>query len=163
MNLPQLIDFLSSKKDFFQNITIWKTIPASSESRSPFPDTIPDNIKEVLRKKGISSLYTHQATAFERIIAGENVVIVTPTASGKTLSYNLPILTTLLDQPEIRTLYLFPTKALAQDQVHELQDLIDRLGEKIICHTFDGDTPPEVRRTIRAAGHIVVTNPDKIV
>jgi DEAD/DEAH box helicase domain-containing protein len=162
MNLPQLLDHLGSKKDFLNNVTIWKTIPATEAQTSPFPESIPHKIVNVLEKNGITSLYTHQASAFDEIKSGKNVVIVTPTASGKTLTYNLPILTTLLEQPEIRTLYLFPTKALAQDQVHELHHMIEALGEKIICHTFDGDTPPEVRRTLRSAGHIVVTNPDML-
>ena len=162
MNLPQLLDYLGNKKDFLQNITTWKTIPAQDAQTVSFPESIPSQIIEVLKQDGISSLYTHQASAFQQIQAGNNVVIVTPTASGKTLTYNLPILTSLLKNPEIRTLYLFPTKALAQDQVHELHHLVEKLGEPIICHTFDGDTPPEVRRTIRSAGHIVVTNPDML-
>jgi DEAD/DEAH box helicase domain-containing protein len=162
MNLLQLLDYLGNKKDFLQNITTWKTIPAQDAQTVSFPESIPSQIIEVLKQDGISSLYTHQASAFQQIQAGNNVVIVTPTASGKTLTYNLPILTSLLKNPEIRTLYLFPTKALAQDQVHELHHLVEKLGEPIICHTFDGDTPPEVRRTIRSAGHIVVTNPDML-
>jgi DEAD/DEAH box helicase domain-containing protein len=162
MNLPQLLDYLNSKKEFLQNITTWKTIPAQQDVKVAFPDSIPDKIKTILTKNGIPSLYSHQASAYNQIVAGKNVVIVTPTASGKTLTYNLPILTELLENKEIRTLYLFPTKALAQDQVHELHHLIEKLEEPIICHTFDGDTPPEVRRTIRSAGHIVVTNPDML-
>jgi DEAD/DEAH box helicase domain-containing protein len=162
MNLPQLIDYLGNKKDFLQNITTWKTIPAQGAQTVDFPATIPEKIVNVLNQDGISSLFSHQASAYEQIRAGNNVVIVTPTASGKTLTYNLPILTSLLENKEIRTLYLFPTKALAQDQVHALNHMIETLGESIICHTFDGDTPPDVRRTIRSAGHIVVTNPDML-
>ena len=162
MNLPQLLDYLGNKKDFLQNITTWKTIPAKGAQTVEFPQSIPEKIVKVLNKDGISSLFSHQATAYEQIMAGENVVIVTPTASGKTLTYNLPILTSLLKNKEIRTLYLFPTKALAQDQVHALHQMIEWLEEPIICHTFDGDTPPDVRRTIRSAGHIVVTNPDML-
>lgn len=162
MNLPQLLDHLSSRKEFLNNITIWKTLNAEEARTVPFPDSIPEKVVRTLKKSGITDLYTHQARAFEQIRNKKNVVIVTPTASGKTLTYNLPILTTLLENPEIRTLYLFPTKALAQDQVHELHRMIDELGEKIICHTFDGDTPADVRRTIRSAGHIVVTNPDML-
>ena len=162
MNLPQLLDHLGKKKEFLYNITIWKTLHATQAKTISFPESIPKRIVNILKKRGISELYTHQASAFEQIRKDKNVVIVTPTASGKTLTYNLPILTALLENPEIRTLYLFPTKALAQDQVHELHQMIDELGEKIICHTFDGDTPPEVRRTIRSAGHIVVTNPDML-
>jgi DEAD/DEAH box helicase domain-containing protein len=162
MNLPQLLDYLSNKKDFLQNITTWKTIPAQEPKTVSFPESIPDKIVEALNREGVTSLFSHQASAYDQIVAGKNVVIVTPTASGKTLTYNLPILTSLLKDKEIRTLYLFPTKALAQDQVHELHQLIEKLEEPIICHTFDGDTPPEVRRTIRSAGHIVVTNPDML-
>jgi DEAD/DEAH box helicase domain-containing protein len=162
MNLPQLLDYLGNKKDFLQNVTTWKTIPAKQAVTVDFPDSVPKKIVKILKQDGISSLFSHQASAYEHIIAGNNVVIVTPTASGKTLTYNLPILTSLLEDKEIRTLYLFPTKALAQDQVHELHHMIESLGESIICHTFDGDTPPEVRRTIRSAGHIVVTNPDML-
>lgn len=90
------------------------------------------------------------------------MVVVTPTASGKTLCYNLPVLQSILENPAIRSLYLFPTKALSQDQVVELQEMVDLLHEDIKTHTFDGDTPPAVRTTIRAAGHIVVTNPDML-
>jgi len=162
MNLPQLIEHLENKKDFLRNVTIWKKIPATAENKAPFPDTVPEKIVKVLKNQGKTSLYTHQAQAYTEIMAGKNVVIVTPTASGKTLTYNLPILSSLLNNSELRTLYLFPTKALAQDQVHELHRMIEAIGEKLICHTFDGDTPPEVRRTIRSAGHIVVTNPDML-
>ncbi|NOQ97519.1 MAG: DEAD/DEAH box helicase [Calditrichae bacterium] len=162
MNLPQLIDYLGSNSDFQKNITTWKIIPAQEAIFTSFPSSVPEKIKKVFIDRGISQLYTHQATAFEEITAGNNVVIVTPTASGKTLTYNLPILSEITRNREIRSLYLFPTKALAQDQVQELHDLAEKSGEKIICHTFDGDTPPDVRRTIRSAGHIVVTNPDML-
>jgi DEAD/DEAH box helicase domain-containing protein len=162
MNLEQLIEYLGGKSDFSNNVTTWKSIPAQAPKYAPFPESVPEKIKNVFAERKITELYTHQATAFEEISAGKNVVIVTPTASGKTLTYNLPILTEITKNKEIRSLYLFPTKALAQDQVHELQQLAEKTGEKIICHTFDGDTPPEVRRTIRSAGHIVVTNPDML-
>jgi len=162
MNLLQLIDYLGSNPDFHRNVTTWQKIPAQVPRFSDFPEQIPEIIKNLLQAKGIHKLYTHQATAFEKIHTGNNVVVVTPTASGKTLTYNLPILSALLDKKEIRSLYLFPTKALAQDQVHELQEMVAATGEKILCHTFDGDTPPDVRRTIRSAGHIVVTNPDML-
>jgi DEAD/DEAH box helicase domain-containing protein len=162
MNLAQLIEYLGKNADFNRNITTWKKIPAKDAQVVEFPESINEKIKQVLREKGIHSIYTHQAEAYVQIEAGKNVVVVTPTASGKTLTYNLPILNHLIRNRTARTLYLFPTKALAQDQVHELQDLAARIGEPILCHTFDGDTPPEVRRTIRSAGHIVVTNPDML-
>jgi DEAD/DEAH box helicase domain-containing protein len=162
MNLAQLIEYLNGKDEFIRNVTTWKTLPANPAGLVDFPAGISEKITSVLEKKNISRLYSHQASAFDAVRSGKNVVIVTPTASGKTLSYNLPILESLLANHEIRSLYLFPTKALAQDQVNELHHLVEMTGERILCHTFDGDTPPEVRRTIRSAGHIVVTNPDML-
>ena len=90
------------------------------------------------------------------------MVLVTPTASGKTLCYNLPVLQQILEAPETRALYLFPTKALAQDQMHEVHGLIDELRTDIKTFTYDGDTPDDARQAIRKQGHIVVTNPDML-
>ena len=107
-----------------------------------------------LSHRGIDRLYTHQAQALSAVLQGQNVVVVTPTASGKTLCYNLPVVQTILDAPEARALYLFPTKALAQDQMAELHELAGAIGDldgdKIGVHTYDGDTPQDARRTIRA-------------
>jgi DEAD/DEAH box helicase domain-containing protein len=162
MNLAQLIDYLNGNADFNRCVTAWKIVPAASAKYVEFPDTVTDKIKNILKTNGIHALYTHQAKACELIKQGKNVVVVTPTASGKTLTYNLPVLENILNNRQTRTLYLFPTKALAQDQVNELQSIIEQTGEKILSYTFDGDTPPEVRRTIRSAGHIVITNPDML-
>jgi len=162
MNLNQLIEYLSGKQEFSNNIRLWKKIDSIEPRTVEFPDDINEKLKKVLIDKGINSLYTHQADAYNLIKEGKNVVVVTPTASGKTITYNLPIVQDIMQNREIRTLYLFPTKALAQDQVIELQDIIEKLGEKILSYTFDGDTPKSVRRTIRSAGHIVVTNPDML-
>ncbi|MCL6450928.1 MAG: DEAD/DEAH box helicase [Acetobacteraceae bacterium] len=107
-------------------------------------------------------MYSHQARAIDLVLKGHNVVAVTPTASGKTLCYNLPVLQAVLDDPAARAIYLFPTKALSQDQLAELHGLIDVLGADIKTHTYDGDTPAAARRAIRAAGHIVITNPDML-
>jgi DEAD/DEAH box helicase domain-containing protein len=162
MNLNQLIEYLSGKQEFRNNITLWKKIESIKERNVEFPKDINEKLKNVLIEKGINSLYTHQADAYNLIKKGKNVVVVTPTASGKTITYNLPIIQEILKNREIRTLYLFPTKALAQDQVNELHDIIEKLGERILSYTFDGDTPQSVRRTIRSAGHIVLTNPDML-
>jgi DEAD/DEAH box helicase domain-containing protein len=162
MNLNQLIEYLSGKPEFSNNIRLWKKIDPVEPRTVEFPGDINEKLKNVLIDKGINSLYTHQADAYNLIKEGKNVVVVTPTASGKTITYNLPIINEILINKEIRTLYLFPTKALAQDQVNELHDIIAKLGENILSYTFDGDTPKSVRRTIRSAGHIVVTNPDML-
>ena len=162
MNLAQLIDYLENQSDFTQNVTVWRKIPSVSSKFVEFPQSIPEKIIKVLRDRNIKSLYTHQAQAYDLINKEKNVVVVTPTASGKTLTYNIPILERILENRQTRTLYLFPTKALAQDQVNELQNMIENMDERILSYTFDGDTPPEVRRTIRSAGHIVITNPDML-
>lgn len=162
VTLEQLIENLNNDAEFQKNITKWLTLEEQPARLVPFPDSVDNRLVEVLQAKGIEQLYTHQAEAFSKIMAGENVVIVTPTASGKTLSYNLPVFQTILKEPEARALYLFPTKALSQDQVRETQDLIQKLKADIKSFTFDGDTPSDIRRTIRSAGHIVVTNPDML-
>ncbi len=117
---------------------------------------------EAYRARGIEAPYIHQSGVWEHVFAGRDVVVVTPTASGKTLCYNVPILQTVLDDPAARALYLFPTKALSQDQVNELQEVIDALGTDIKTFTYDGDTPSDARQAIRAQGHLVVTNPDML-
>jgi DEAD/DEAH box helicase domain-containing protein len=98
----------------------------------------------------------------EAVHRGKNVVVVTPTASGKTLCYNLPVISSIMDDPESRALYLFPTKALSQDQVAELRDLVGEMKLDLRAYTYDGDTEPGLRQAVRHSGHIVVTNPDML-
>ncbi len=90
------------------------------------------------------------------------MVVVTPTASGKTLCYNLPVLQRLIDDPGARAMYLFPTKALAEDQLHEFQAAVDAMGSDIRAFTYDGDTPQDARRAIRERASVVLTNPDML-
>jgi DEAD/DEAH box helicase domain-containing protein len=128
---------------------------------APFPATLDPRLGDALRARGIIQLYSHQARAFELVEKGHHLVVVTPTASGKTLCYNLPVLQALVQQPEARVLYLFPTKALAQDQLAELEDLA-RLLSDLRMFTYDGDTPRDARRAIRARANLVLTNPDML-
>jgi len=162
MSLAQVIERIRSDGDLAANFAAWRVLPAQPPSLSPFPVGLDAGLKEVLRRRGIEQLYSHQAEAIDAVLAGRNVAVVTPTASGKTLCYNLPVLQTLLGDPEARALYLFPTKALAQDQLDELHGLVTALGADIKTFTYDGDTPADARRSVRAAGHIVVTNPDML-
>src|SRR5690606_20417331 len=111
---------------------------------------------------GITSLYSHQREAFELAMNGMNFTAVTPTASGKTLCYNLPVLQSILENSETRALYLFPTKALSYDQKSELNEIIDTAEINVKCYTYDGDTPANVRQKVRKAGSIVITNPDML-
>ncbi|HEV8253585.1 MAG TPA: DEAD/DEAH box helicase [Vicinamibacteria bacterium] len=127
-----------------------------------FPDELHPKLVEVLRDRGYERLYSHQREAYEAALAGQNTVVVTPTASGKTLCYNLPVLDLLLKEPDARALYLFPTKALSQDQLAELHGLVEALGADIGTFTYDGDTPQDARKAIRSRAHVVVTNPDML-
>ncbi|HKS90823.1 MAG TPA: DEAD/DEAH box helicase, partial [Tepidiformaceae bacterium] len=127
-----------------------------------WPEGLDARLTGALARRGIARPYVHQAAAIERSLSGEPCVVVTPTASGKTLCYNVPVLDGILRDDSARALYLFPTKALAQDQLDELQGLIDAMGVDVRTFTYDGDTAPEARRAVRQAGHIVLTNPDML-
>ncbi len=161
MNLAQLLEEIGRMPRTAANITTWQVLPANPPKYRPFPDFLPAQLTRVLRARGIEYLYSHQAQALEAT-REHHVAVVTPAASGKTMCYNLPVLSSILQQPETRALYLFPTKALAQDQLAELHQLITSLGTEIKTYTYDGDTPPSARQAIRSAGHIVVTNPDML-
>ena len=137
-------------------------LPARPAEHADFPDWLDPRIVAGLGSRGIARPYTHQAEAIESIHAGRDVVVVTPTASGKTLCYALPILQAIADDPAARALLLFPTKALGQDQVSEFGELTAAAGLTISTSTYDGDTPAPIRSTIRAAGQVVVTNPDML-
>ena len=157
-----LLDELSGSPRFAPGLVHKRHIPAKDPRYGPSPAALDLRLIEVLKKRGVQSLYIHQSRAVEASLSGRDTVIVTPTASGKTLCYNLPVLQAILEDPESRALYLFPTKALSQDQLAELHEITDILGEDIKSYTFDGDTPSNVRRTVRMAAHIVVTNPDML-
>ncbi|MFZ5622757.1 MAG: DEAD/DEAH box helicase [Pseudomonadota bacterium] len=162
MNLEQFLDQLRRDPAFGPNITHWQTLPAVPARYGEWPAGLDGRIRAALQERGIHRLYTHQTDAITAALAGRNTVVVTPTASGKSMCYNLPVLHTILQEPSSRALYLFPTKALAQDQVAEVKSLADRLGAEIKSYVYDGDTPPQVRQVCRQAGHIVITNPDML-
>ncbi|MDR7521540.1 MAG: DEAD/DEAH box helicase [Armatimonadota bacterium] len=162
MTLEQILDRLRSDPSTGRHFTAWHHVPARPGRYAPIPHDVDPRLAAALRRAGIEALYSHQAAAFEVVRSGRHLVVVTPTASGKTLCYNLPVLNALLAAPETRALYLFPTKALSMDQVDELQTLIQALDAPIRTFTYDGDTPGPARRAIRTAGHIVVTNPDML-
>ncbi len=162
LTVTQVLDQLRNDVTFMENVTRWHVQPPRDAQYVDFPTAVPQILKDALLKRRIHRLYTHQAEVFNHVMLGKNVTVVTPTASGKTLCYNLPVLSRMINEPEARALYLFPTKALSQDQMVELHEVINDLGLDINTYTFDGDTPAETRRKIRKAGHIVVTNPDML-
>jgi DEAD/DEAH box helicase domain-containing protein len=158
----QVLDHFVSGDPQGEILTAVRHYPAREAQWAEFPSWIQEDLKAAYNAKGIRQLYTHQAAAAEAVHAGKNVVIVTPTASGKTLCYNLPVLDAVLSDSDTRALYLFPTKALAQDQLAELYDLNQRLESRFGVFTYDGDTPSDARRAIREKSHIVLTNPDML-
>jgi len=136
--------------------------PASDGVYADVPSTVDSRLAAVLEKRGVARLYSHQAEAFDHVQNGRDVVIVTPTASGKTLCYNLPILSQLLADPSARAMYLFPTKALAEDQLHEFHQIVEEMGSDLRAFTYDGDTPQDARKAIRQRANVVLTNPDML-
>src|ERR1700716_3615653 len=148
--------------DFQGDITLDHVIPEASANFAPLPTDLKPDLVVALARRGIERLYSHQAEAYAAVRKGRHLVVVTPTASGKTLCYNLPVLQRLLENPEKRALYLYPTKALAQDQLAELSALKHGLPIELRVDTYDGDTPPGRRTAIREGGHVVMTNPDML-
>jgi len=158
----QILDGFAARDRNGEILTAVRHYPARDAQWASFPEWVHADLRTAYHAKGIKQLYTHQAAAAEAVHAGKNVVIVTPTASGKTLCYNLPVLNEILENDDARALYLFPTKALAQDQLAELHDLNTRLENRVGVFTYDGDTPSDARKAIREKSHIVLTNPDML-
>jgi DEAD/DEAH box helicase domain-containing protein len=166
MSQKEALDAILASSEFAPHIVINRLIQAAEGQYAPFPAGLQPQIASALRNKGINALYTHQAEVWEQARAGRNVIVVTPTASGKTLCYNLPVLQTLLEESEARALYLFPTKALSQDQQSELNETVGQNdtdgGLPIKVVTYDGDTPDSLRIAARDTGRIVISNPDML-
>ena len=148
------------------HVTAVRRLPAAAAEYADWPEGIHPEVVGALRRRGIEQVYSHQAEAMRHALDGQHVVVVTPTASGKTLCYNGPVLSAILSDPAARALYLFPTKALAQDQLAELhalsESIADQAGTKIGVFTYDGDTPQDARRAIRQQAHVVLSNPDML-
>lgn len=178
MSLTTLLNLWHTEPNIAANIAAWRTFAAQPAQTRPFPPDLHPALADTLRRQGLDSLYSHQHTAWETIQAGQHPVIVTGTASGKSLCYNLPMLDSLLRDPNTRGLYLFPTKALARDQAESLQQLVNSsqpLAEnhhasRLTPHsslldsvaTYDGDTPAGARPTIRRTARVLITNPDML-
>jgi len=141
-------------------------LPAQPGDFRPWPERLHPELVAALAARGLDHAFSHQAEAIEAALSGRDVTLVTPTASGKTLGFVVPVLDSWLRDPDSRSLWLFPTKALAQDQLAGLRDLVGELAperrDRLRAATFDGDTPTGLRRAIREGGHIVVTNPDML-
>lgn len=158
----RVIEELRVSQSFMRNVTHWEVIPPREGIYREIPTDVDKRIRDALKSRGITRLYSHQYTSYNEIRSGKNVVIVTPTASGKTLAYNLAVLQSLIEDRDARAMYMFPTKALSQDQQSELNEIL--LGGKLPVKTFtyDGDTPSSIRISARDEGQIVITNPDML-
>ena len=150
MNVAQFVDRFLGSSASRACVTSVQHVSAKPPVWADLPEGIDPRLAQALSRRGIKQLYSHQAEAIGRTMAGEHVVTVTPTASGKTLCYNVPVLQAILQDPSARALYLFPTKALAQDQLGELYGLVQSLDVDIKAYTYDGDTPADARRAVRA-------------
>src|SRR5438477_4301215 len=169
-----VLDWFAGRDDNGEVLTAVRRFPARAAEFADWPEWVRPELRAAYQAKGIVRPYSHQAQAAQAVHAGKNIVIVTPTASGKTLCYNLPVIHEILHNADTRALYLFPTKALAQDQLAELYDVNQRLeaiaesgaaaerSHSFGVFTYDGDTPSDARKAIREKGHIVLTNPDML-
>ena len=188
MSVETTLQALRLEPRFMRNVARWEIVPATGAACA-LPTGLDPQLLAVLAGRGITALYTHQADAVAAALRGEHAAIVTPAASGKTLCYNLPVLNHLLADPR-RALYLFPTKALAQDQLAELRGFIELLSQEgdvgvseygsmgvaphtstlshsytpapLYTATYDGDTPSAQRAKVRDAARIILSNPDML-
>jgi DEAD/DEAH box helicase domain-containing protein len=162
MALSQVLTALRQDPAFMRCVTAWERLPARPARVAPWPTALDPRLVAAAKQQGIEQPYTHQTQAVEAALAEEHLVLATPTASGKTLAYNLPVLHTLLNDPAACALCLFPTKALAHDQIANLQSLISILQSPIALRPYDGDTPSAHRPAIRREARLLVTNPDML-
>ena len=164
MDLNQVLVKWKSSQSFTDNVSAWIVTPAVEAKAFPFPENLDPKLTGALDKNGITHLYSHQLETFISVETGKNVVIATGTASGKTLAYNLPVINHIIQNPNASALYIYPTKALAQDQLNNLNDLRNtaNIQNIIIPAIYDGDTPQNQRNTIRKYANILKTNPDML-
>ncbi len=161
-NVSEIIDALYRDPKLKSCFTHIEHIPARAARYCDFPDDLNPKLITTLKRRGIDKLYTHQRHSYDAAQKNENIVIVTPTASGKTVCYNIPVLQKLLADRKTKAVYLFPTKALAHDQTDELSGIINDSGADLPVFTYDGDTPSSIRLSARTNGRLIVTNPDML-
>ncbi|MFQ5843516.1 MAG: DEAD/DEAH box helicase [Planctomycetota bacterium] len=157
--LGEVIERLRSEPRYAENVVAWRTLEARPPACADYPEWVHPALRRALVESGYDRLYTHQRQAADLARQRRHFCVITPTASGKTLCYNLPVLDAVVRKTGARGLYLFPTKALSQDQVAELNEVVEHLPEEVRAYTYDGDTPTSTRAVLRASAEIVVTNP----
>ena len=162
MTLLDTLNHLRLNRDFMANVVAWERFRPQPARFGSVSLPLPAALVSALTQRGIGEFFTHQAAAITAVHDGNNVVVATATASGKSLCYTVPVLQRLLERPQARALYLFPTKALAHDQLAETASLIAAARLPVLVHGYDGDTPQSRRRQVRQAGGILITNPDML-
>jgi len=162
MGVAAVVDGWQARAKISRNVMLHERLPPAQAVMADYPESLSPRIVEALRKRGLSQLYSHQAEAYTLANSGRDVVIATPTASGKSLCYNLPVLNALCADRQARALYLFPTKALSRDQEIALRALLGEVGLDHGAITYDGDTPGDARRAARERTGLLLTNPDML-
>ena len=162
MSNATFLDHMRGLRSYQGQIVHVERLPAREPRFGRLDAPLPPPLTQALERKGVKALFTHQADAMNAVRRGECVVVATSTASGKTLCYNLPVLESILKNRSTRALYIFPTKALAQDQLRSLRELTDEAMPLLRFDTFDGDTPAAKRSKIKKECQIILTNPDML-
>jgi len=139
-----------------------RALPPALASYAAIPPALPESLHRALNKRGIVQLYTHQVEAVDAALKGQHVVVATPTASGKSLCFHLPVLSALVEDPEATALFIYPTKALSRDQEHNLRELMTDAELRAGAMVYDGDTPTDARRAARERCRVVLSNPDML-
>lgn len=160
--IDNFIEPLSQDPQLSKRVSHIEIIKEKEAEFSDFPSDMNETLITALRNSGIKQLYSHQIQSYSLLKEGKNIVVVTPTASGKTLCYNIPVINTILKDESARALYLFPTKALSYDQLEGLEKLLEALKKGIATFTYDGDTPKDIRKSVREKSKIVISNPDML-
>ena len=161
-DLRRILEQLRMTGEVITHVTAWRVLDPRPPEYGEWPADLDARLATMLSTQGIKRLYVHQSCSVQHVLEGRNVVVVTPTASGKTLCYNLPVLNALLTDDQTRALYLFPTKALAHDQSHTLQASIRALELNALVAAYDGDTPSSARPRIKRSARVLLTNPDML-
>ena len=162
MSLESVLSGLRVNRNFMSQVSAWQHFSPRPAQAVPLNDAIGAPLRQALKQRGITDLYSHQQLAVDAALRGENVIVSTATASGKSLCYTIPVLKSLSEYPASRALYLFPTKALAQDQLKEAANIISLGRLPVEIQAYDGDTPQSRRRKIRQSAGILITNPDML-
>ncbi len=161
-NIEHVLSQFRQDPRFISSVTTWQSFDEQPGSYDKVPSDLHPSLRKSLNNQGVVSLYSHQKRAYDLVSSGKNICVITPTASGKTLCYNLPVLNSILKNSNSKSMYIFPTKALAQDQKNQINQICSLGNFSIKTFTCDGDTPNKQRELAKHSGQIIITNPDML-